>query len=98
MSWILCRGDACLVEERSLFLEELDSLPRRRVPDKMAKFLRGTQRKDTDRMLQLKILGREIELRARKKEHFIQKAEGSGAILILLSKGCMFVLLMSWEA
>ncbi|GJY37888.1 hypothetical protein Tco_0424252 [Tanacetum coccineum] len=69
----LCGEVATLVEERSLFLGELDSLPRRRVPDKMAEFLRETQRKDTDRMLQLKILGREIELRARKKEHFIQK-------------------------
>ncbi|GJX01572.1 hypothetical protein Tco_0185485 [Tanacetum coccineum] len=67
----LCREVVTLVEERSLFLEELDSLPGRRVPEKMAEFLRETQRKDTQRILQLQILGRETELRAREKEHFI---------------------------
>ncbi|GKF27636.1 hypothetical protein Tco_0093978, partial [Tanacetum coccineum] len=69
----LWREVVTMVEERSLFLEELDSLPGRRVPEKMAEFLLETQRKDTERLLQLQILGRETELRAREKEHFIQK-------------------------
>ncbi|GJZ35148.1 hypothetical protein Tco_0580965 [Tanacetum coccineum] len=72
----LCREVVTMVEERSLFLEELDSLPGRRVPEKMAEFLLETQRKDTERLLQLQILGRETELRAREKEHFIQKLKG----------------------
>ncbi|GJS04274.1 hypothetical protein Tco_0642390 [Tanacetum coccineum] len=53
------------------FLQELDALPGRLVPEKMAEFLRETQSKDTERMLQLQILGKETELRAREKDLFI---------------------------
>ncbi|GKA93646.1 probable serine/threonine-protein kinase PBL19 [Tanacetum coccineum] len=40
------------------FLQEFDTLPGQLVPEKMVEFLRETQRKDTERMLQLQILGR----------------------------------------
>ncbi|GJQ91293.1 hypothetical protein Tco_0002432 [Tanacetum coccineum] len=72
----LCGEVVDVVSERAQFLQELDSLLGRLVPEKMAEFLRETQRKDTERMLQLQILGRETELRAREKENFIQKLKG----------------------
>ncbi|GKC86823.1 hypothetical protein Tco_1147472, partial [Tanacetum coccineum] len=44
--------------------------------EKMAEFLREAYRKDTEWMLQLKILGRETELRACEKDLFIKKLKG----------------------
>ncbi|GJT88912.1 hypothetical protein Tco_1070629 [Tanacetum coccineum] len=65
-----------VVEERAQFIQELDALLERLVPEKMVEFLRETQSKDTERMLQLQISGRESELRAREKEIFIRKLKG----------------------
>ncbi|GJR70069.1 retrovirus-related pol polyprotein from transposon TNT 1-94 [Tanacetum coccineum] len=72
----LCGEMVDVVEERAQFLQELDALLGRLVPEKMVEFLRETQSKDTERMLQLQISGRESELRAREKELFIQKLKG----------------------
>ncbi|GKB45185.1 hypothetical protein Tco_0890127 [Tanacetum coccineum] len=72
----LCGEVVAVVEERALFLQELDTLPGRLVPEKMAEFLRETQSKDTKRMLQLQILGREAKLRTHEKELFIKKLKG----------------------
>ncbi|GJR04192.1 hypothetical protein Tco_0527176 [Tanacetum coccineum] len=47
----LYRDVVAVVEERAQFLQELDTLPGRLMLEKMAEFLRDTQRKDTERML-----------------------------------------------
>nr|GEV70910.1 hypothetical protein [Tanacetum cinerariifolium] len=49
------------------FLEELDSLGMRHMPSKMAEFLREIQMRDKETVVKLQILGREMELNARKK-------------------------------
>ncbi|GJW17575.1 hypothetical protein Tco_0025011 [Tanacetum coccineum] len=71
----MCR-EVGVVFKMAYFLQELNSLHGRRMPEKMAKFMRETQSKDTEKMLQLKILKRETDLRAREKELFIQKLKG----------------------
>ncbi|GKC66713.1 hypothetical protein Tco_1099311 [Tanacetum coccineum] len=47
------------------------------VPKKMAEFLKETQGKDTEKLMKLQILGREFDLRAREKNHFIEKLKGN---------------------
>ncbi|GKD61809.1 hypothetical protein Tco_1299318, partial [Tanacetum coccineum] len=49
----LCEEVVVVVEERVHFLEELDCLPGRIVPEKTVEFLREIQRKDTEKLLQL---------------------------------------------
>nr|GEW01468.1 hypothetical protein [Tanacetum cinerariifolium] len=69
----LCGEVVVMVEEKGSFFKSWKLYPKRPVLEKMAEFLRETQSKDTERMLQLQILGREEELRALKKELFIEK-------------------------
>ncbi|GKF70783.1 hypothetical protein Tco_0203840, partial [Tanacetum coccineum] len=61
-----------VVMQKDQFLEELDSLGARHVLVKMAEFLREIQAKDKETVEKLRILEREMELNARKKELFIE--------------------------
>ncbi|GKA94598.1 hypothetical protein Tco_0816636, partial [Tanacetum coccineum] len=72
----LCSEMVAIVDEKVQFLQQLDALPGRLVLKNMVDFLRETQNKDTHRMLQLQILGRKAEFRARVNEHFIHKLKG----------------------
>nr|GEV40184.1 putative reverse transcriptase domain-containing protein [Tanacetum cinerariifolium] len=65
-----------VVMAKDQFIEEFDSLGTRRVPLKMAEFLREIQRSDKETVAKLQILVREIEMNARKKDLFIQKLDG----------------------
>ncbi|GKC85813.1 hypothetical protein Tco_1141530 [Tanacetum coccineum] len=72
----LCSGLAACIEEREYFIDELDVLVDRFVLEKMAEFLKETQDKDRNRLMKLQVLGREFELRAGEKNHFIEKLKG----------------------
>ncbi|GKC03246.1 hypothetical protein Tco_0994856 [Tanacetum coccineum] len=61
---------------RAYFLQELDSLPGSIVLKKTAEFLREIQKKDREKMLQLQIMMREMELRDRENELFMKKLKG----------------------
>ncbi|GJZ34745.1 hypothetical protein Tco_0580562 [Tanacetum coccineum] len=63
----LCAG----LKEREYFIDELDTLVGRFVPEKMAVFFKETQDKDRNRLMRLQILGREFELRVDEKNQFI---------------------------
>ncbi|GJZ36946.1 hypothetical protein Tco_0583137 [Tanacetum coccineum] len=70
---MVCGEVANVVQERGYFLEKLDMFAGRVVPEKTVEFLKEIQGKDRQKMLQLQILGRETELRAREKDLFIEK-------------------------
>ncbi|GJV79047.1 hypothetical protein Tco_1519416 [Tanacetum coccineum] len=72
----ICGELAVVVREMDHFIEELDVLAGRRVLDKTVEFLKETQAKNGQQILQLQILVREMELRAREKDIFIQKLKG----------------------
>nr|GEZ64681.1 hypothetical protein [Tanacetum cinerariifolium] len=58
------------------FLEGLDSLPGRLIPEKTSEFLKVIQDKDREKVLKLQIMGKEMEFNAREKDLFIQKLKG----------------------
>ncbi|GJS35840.1 hypothetical protein Tco_0534222 [Tanacetum coccineum] len=59
----LCDRLTARIEEREYFIDELD--------------LKETQEKDNNRLMKLQILGREFELWAVEKNHFIKKLKGN---------------------
>ncbi|GKA58274.1 hypothetical protein Tco_0757462 [Tanacetum coccineum] len=65
----LCTGLTAVIKERENFVDELDVLVDRFVPEKMAEFMKESQGKDTPNQMKLQILGREFELRAREKTY-----------------------------
>ncbi|GKD16274.1 hypothetical protein Tco_1205432 [Tanacetum coccineum] len=67
-----------VVNQRALFIGELDSLGVRPVPAKMAEFLKEIQMKDRETCAKLQIMEREMKLNASQKELFIQKLKGPG--------------------
>nr|GEU84165.1 hypothetical protein [Tanacetum cinerariifolium] len=73
----LYAGLTARIEEREYFINELDILADRFVPEKMAEYMKETQEKDRNRLMRLQILGREFELRADEKKHFIEKLKGN---------------------
>ncbi|GKC28050.1 hypothetical protein Tco_1035344, partial [Tanacetum coccineum] len=73
----LCARLTAIVDRRDMFVDELDMLAGRHVPDKMADFMKEIQSKDIPNLLQLQILGREFQLRAQEKEIFIKKLKGN---------------------
>ncbi|GKC20569.1 reverse transcriptase domain-containing protein [Tanacetum coccineum] len=73
----LCDALTDVIDERENFVGELDMLVGRFVPEKMAEFMKETQGKDIPNLIKLQILGREFELRAREKDLFIAKLNGS---------------------
>ncbi|GJW95981.1 hypothetical protein Tco_0175653 [Tanacetum coccineum] len=73
----LCDGLTVMIEERELFIGELETLLDRFIPDIMCEFLKETQAKDTDKLMKLHILGREFEIRALEKNCFIEKLNGT---------------------
>nr|GEZ67787.1 hypothetical protein [Tanacetum cinerariifolium] len=73
----LCDGLTVVIEERELFIGELETLLDRFVSDKMCEFLKETQAKDADKLMKLQILGREFEIRALEKNRFIEKLKGN---------------------
>ncbi|GJS29778.1 hypothetical protein Tco_0490398 [Tanacetum coccineum] len=80
----LCARVTAIVDERDNFVDELDILVGRSVPDKMAEFIKQTQGKDILNLMKLQILGREFEFRAREKGHFHQEVEGEHGLLIVV--------------
>ncbi|GJY86887.1 hypothetical protein Tco_0500913 [Tanacetum coccineum] len=72
-----CAGLTARIEKREYFIDELDVLADRFVPEKMAEFMKETQEKERNRLMRLQILGREFELRADEKKHFIEKLKGN---------------------
>ncbi|GJR08536.1 hypothetical protein Tco_0791188 [Tanacetum coccineum] len=72
----LCTRVTAIVDERERFVDELELLSGRDVPDKMAAFMKEVQNKDIPNRLQLQIIATEFELRAREKTIFIEKLEG----------------------
>ncbi|GKB27871.1 hypothetical protein Tco_0867272 [Tanacetum coccineum] len=60
----LCARMTAIVDQREMFVDELDMLARRHVPDKMVDFMKQVQGKDIPNLMKLKILGREFEMRA----------------------------------
>ncbi|GJT08690.1 high-affinity nitrate transporter 3.1-like protein [Tanacetum coccineum] len=73
----LCDGLTAVIKERELFICELDTLVDRFMPEKMCKFLKETQAKDTDKLMKLQILSREFEIQAREINCFIEKLKGT---------------------
>ncbi|GJU87514.1 hypothetical protein Tco_1295060 [Tanacetum coccineum] len=73
----LCAHVTAIVDERERFVDELELLSGRDVPDKMAAFMKEVQGKDIPNLLQLQIIGREFELRAKEKDIFIEKLKGN---------------------
>ncbi|GKE01698.1 hypothetical protein Tco_1389681 [Tanacetum coccineum] len=73
----LCARLTDIVVERERFIDELDRLVRRAVPERMAEFMKEVQNKDMPNRLKLQILSREFELRAREKDIFIEKLKGN---------------------
>ncbi|GKC56619.1 hypothetical protein Tco_1084217 [Tanacetum coccineum] len=69
----LCARLTDIVDERERFVDELDRLVGRLVPERMAEFMKEVQGKDMPNRLKLQILSREFELRAREKDIFIEK-------------------------
>ncbi|GKF97409.1 hypothetical protein Tco_0293230, partial [Tanacetum coccineum] len=67
---------------------DLETLVDKFVPEKMCEFLKEKQAKDTDKLMILQILGREFEIRAREKNHFIEKLKGNHGLLMLLIMSC----------
>nr|GEX29190.1 hypothetical protein [Tanacetum cinerariifolium] len=63
--------------QKERFIEELETLGTRYVPEKMAEFLREIQRKDDKTVANMRILTGEMELNVRKKDVFIKKLEGT---------------------
>ncbi|GJT44897.1 hypothetical protein Tco_0953612 [Tanacetum coccineum] len=60
----LCARVTVIVDQREMFVGELDMLAGRHVPDKMVDFMNQVQGKDIQNLMKLQILGREFELRA----------------------------------
>ncbi|GJV30925.1 hypothetical protein Tco_1391325 [Tanacetum coccineum] len=73
----LCARVTAIVDQREMFVDELDMLVGRHVPDKMADFMKEIQGKDIPNLMKLQILGREFELRAQEKGIFIEKLKGN---------------------
>nr|GEW14755.1 hypothetical protein [Tanacetum cinerariifolium] len=67
----LCARLTAVIDERENFVDELDVLVGRSVPEKMAEFMKESQGKVILNLIKLQILGREFELRAREKDLFI---------------------------
>ncbi|GKF34824.1 hypothetical protein Tco_0108024 [Tanacetum coccineum] len=73
----LCGDLTAIIEESELFVDELDTMVDRFVPEKNAEFIKETQDKGTKNLIKLEILGREFELRARENNLFIEKLKGN---------------------
>ncbi|GJR23425.1 hypothetical protein Tco_0971952 [Tanacetum coccineum] len=73
----LCARVTTIVDQRERFVDELDMLAGRHVPDKMADFMKQVQSKDNLNLLQLQIIRREFEPRAQEKGIFIEKLKGN---------------------
>nr|GEZ49281.1 hypothetical protein [Tanacetum cinerariifolium] len=74
------RMDADLMDydkEKEMFVNELDMLAERHVPDKIANFIKQIQGKYIPNLMKLQILGREFELKAQEKGIFIEKLKGN---------------------
>nr|GEW49742.1 hypothetical protein [Tanacetum cinerariifolium] len=72
----LCARVTAIVDQREMFVDELDMLAGRHVPDKMANFMKQIQGKDIPNLMKLQILGREFELRDHEKGIFTEKLKG----------------------
>ncbi|GJY71241.1 hypothetical protein Tco_0474944 [Tanacetum coccineum] len=57
----LCTRVIAIVDERERFVDELDLLMGRYVPDKMADFMKEVQGKDTPNLLQLRLTAMKLE-------------------------------------
>nr|GEW29590.1 hypothetical protein [Tanacetum cinerariifolium] len=84
------------IEEREYFIDALDILADRFVPEKMAEFMKETQEKDRNRLMRLEILGREFELRADKKKHFIEKLKGNFIFVCVIVELVWLVMLVDF--
>ncbi|GKA06642.1 hypothetical protein Tco_0685866 [Tanacetum coccineum] len=82
----LCTRVTAIVDERERFVDELDLLMGRYVPDKMGDFMKEVQGKNTPNLLQLQIIRRELELRAQEKV--------AGAVLVANSVATLLSLLV----
>nr|GEY91657.1 hypothetical protein [Tanacetum cinerariifolium] len=69
----LCAWLTDIVDERERFVDELDRLVGRLVPERIVEFMKEVQGNDMPNRLKLLILSREFELQAREKDIFIQK-------------------------
>lgn len=65
---------ACI--ERGFFIQELETVAGKVVPQKTALFLRELQAKDDIKVAELQILGREMELRGREIDLLVEKLKG----------------------
>ncbi|GJU69693.1 hypothetical protein Tco_1255952 [Tanacetum coccineum] len=73
----LCIGLTTVMEEKDNFVDELDVLAGRFMPEKMVEFMNESQDKDTRNSMKLQILGREFELRDAENNIFIEKLKGN---------------------
>ncbi|GJT44913.1 hypothetical protein Tco_0953628 [Tanacetum coccineum] len=73
----LCNTLTNVIDGRWNFVEELEMLAYKFVPEKMAEFMNDMQDKDIPNLMKLQILGREFEFRAREKDLFIEKLKGN---------------------
>ncbi|GJY96304.1 hypothetical protein Tco_0513214 [Tanacetum coccineum] len=87
-----------VVNQRALFIEELDSLGVRPVFAKLAEFLKEIQMKDRETVAKLHILEREMELNASQKELFIQKLKGLMPLLFIWMCGVCNGSIWLWVA
>ncbi|GKA33002.1 hypothetical protein Tco_0719369 [Tanacetum coccineum] len=85
----LCARVTAIVDEREMFVDELDMLAGKHVPDKMVEFMKQVQGKDIPNLMKLQILKREFELRAQEKGIFIKKLKGNLDFLILMCSVCL---------
>nr|GEV11352.1 hypothetical protein [Tanacetum cinerariifolium] len=84
----LCDRLTDIIEEKENFVNELEELVGKFVPEKMCEFLKANQEKDMPNLMKLQILGIEFELRARKKNLFIERLKGNVGFLIMFI-GCV---------
>ncbi|GJV80973.1 hypothetical protein Tco_1516843 [Tanacetum coccineum] len=73
----LCMVRIIIIEERDNFVDKLDVLAGRFIPDKMVEFIKESQDKDTQNLMKLQILGREFGLRVAERNIFIEKLKGN---------------------
>nr|GFA61999.1 hypothetical protein [Tanacetum cinerariifolium] len=86
---VLCARLIDVIDERENFIDKLNVLAGRRVPKKMDEFMEVVQGKDVLNLMKLQILGREFEVRAWKKDIFIEKLKGNMDLRVLMWCVCL---------
>ncbi|GJT10191.1 hypothetical protein Tco_0857233 [Tanacetum coccineum] len=82
----LCREITVVNRGKDQFVEELDTLVGWFMSEKTSQFVKETQTKDMEKMIELHVVAREFQLRAREKKVFIEKLKGKVWICQILQE------------